>query len=58
MDYQHLRSQEIGQDYAKKKLVIAIVIVVLFGLGYRYRYELQEYYKKLVPAIKALKNRL
>jgi len=58
MDNQHLRPQEPGQIISKKKLAIAIVIVVVFVLSYKYRYEIQAYYEKLVPMIKALKNRL
>ncbi len=57
MDNQYLRTQETGQIINKKKLVIAIIIVVVFVLSYKYRYEIQAQYEKLVPMVKALKNK-
>ena len=57
MDYQYLRPQEAGQIISKKKLILAIVLVTVCVLAYRYRYELQAYYEKIVPMVKALKNR-
>ena len=58
MDNQYLQSQETGPIISKKKLILAIVLVIVCVLGYRYRYELQGYYEKLVPMVKALKNKL
>ena len=58
MDNQYLRPQETGQIISKKKLALAIVLVLVFVLSYKYRYEIQAQYEKLVPMIKALKNRL